>query len=400
MSSTYVVELTPPGRGAVAVVLVAGPQAVDIVDRLFRAISGRTIRETPLGRVVVGHWGGNDGEELVVCRRDELEIEVHCHGGYAAVAAVVDSLVQGGAIAMPWREWLRSRVSPRREGSSAAQGENIAYRIDAATYAAHAALAEALTERAALILLDQFNGALSNAIDAAIESITAENWPHAAVALDALLKHRELGLHLTTPWRVVLAGPPNVGKSSLINALMGFQRAIVAPTPGTTRDVVTATTAIDGWPVLLADTAGLRETSDELEAAGVELARGALATADLAIVVEEAASPSDEDFSQSLALSGRVIYVRNKIDLVLEPQLGGEDAPARSNMINTSAVTGEGIAELVAAVGAALVPSPPAPREAVPFTTSQVESLVVARKAVQRQHAAAAIESLRSVLAE
>jgi tRNA modification GTPase len=398
MSSTYVVELTPQGRGAVAVVLIAGPEAVAIVDQLFRAISGRAIRDTPLGRIVVGHWGGNVGEELVVCRRDEFEIEVHCHGGFAAVTAVMDSLLHHGAIAMPWREWLRSCA--RRESALAAQGADIATRRDAATYAAHTALAEALTERTALILLDQLNGALSNAIDSAIEHITAEDWPHAVDALDALLIHRELGLRLTTPWRVVLAGPPNVGKSSLINALMGFQRAIVAPTPGTTRDIVTATTAIDGWPVLLADTAGLRETGDELEAAGVELARGALATADLAIVVADAASPSDQGFSQSVDLPARLIYVRNKIDLMVERQLGGEDAPARSHTINTSAVTGQGIAELVAALGSSLVPNPPLPGMAVPFTAAHVESLVVARQAVQRQHPVAAIDALRSLLVD
>jgi 50S ribosomal subunit-associated GTPase HflX len=103
---------------------------------------------------------------------------------------------------------------------------------------------------------------------------------------------------------------------------------------------------------------------------------------------------------QSLELPARVIYVWNKIDLLLVPQLGGEDAPARSHTIHTSAVTGEGIAELVAAIGISLVQNPPAPGEAVPFTTSQIESLVVASQAVRRQHAAAAIEALRSLLAD
>ena len=89
-------------------------------------------------------------------------------------------------------------------------------------------------------------------------------------------------------WRVVIAGPPNVGKSSLINAMAGYERAIVSPLPGTTRDVVTLTTAIDGWPVQLADTAGLRASDDELESAGVKLAGAALAAADLVILVCDA----------------------------------------------------------------------------------------------------------------
>ena len=110
-----------------------------------------------------------------------------------------------------------------------------------------------------------------------------------------MLQFRDLGLHLTTPWRVVLAGAPNVGKSSLMNAIAGYQRAIVSPTPGTTRDVVTVTTAIDGWPVQLADTAGLRETQDELESAGVALADAAIGEADLVIVVSDASADSDVD---------------------------------------------------------------------------------------------------------
>ena len=83
---------------------------------------------------------------------------------------------------------------------------------------------------------------------------------------------RNWGCISSNPWRVVVFGAPNVGKSSLINALAGYERAIVSPTPGTTRDVVTVTTAIDGWPVQLSDTAGFRETQDELESAGIELA--------------------------------------------------------------------------------------------------------------------------------
>ena len=89
-------------------------------------------------------------------------------------------------------------------------------------------------------------------------------------------------------------GAPNVGKSSLINALAGYERAIVSPTPGTTRDVVTVTTAIDGWPVQLSDTAGFRETQDELESAGIELATTTLSRAELAIFVHDAAKLRDE----------------------------------------------------------------------------------------------------------
>ena len=138
------------------------------------------------------------------------------------------------------------------------------------------------------MLLDQYHGALAAAIRATLAAAASGDWQTASATIDALLAHRGVGEHLTTPWRVVLAGPPNVGKSSLKNALVGYQRAIVCDLPGTTRDVVATTTAIDGWPIQLADTAGLRDAADELEAAGVARAARALAAADLVVLVDEA----------------------------------------------------------------------------------------------------------------
>ena len=183
-----------------------------------------------------------------------------------------------GCQSLTWQEWLHRSVT--------------SIRFEAA---AQIALADAVTVRTAAILLDQFNGALSADIRSVLAAIAAADWSQAAKAIDDLLGRRDLGLHLTKPWRVVLAGPPNVGKSSLINALAGYDRAIVSPVPGTTRDVVTVTTAIDGWPVQLADTAGLREGHDELESAGVELARATLASADLVVLVQDVTAQVDVD---------------------------------------------------------------------------------------------------------
>src|SRR5262249_19824288 len=128
--------------------------------------------------------------------------------------------------------------------------------------AARTAIAEAITMRTAAILLDQYHGALETEIDAIHSSLRASppEKDTAACRLEALLGRASIGLHLVRPWRVTIAGPPNVGKSSLLNALAGFERAIVFDQPGTTRDVLTVLTAIDGWPIELADTAGWRES--------------------------------------------------------------------------------------------------------------------------------------------
>jgi tRNA modification GTPase len=414
MSPTTVVELTSPGRAAVAVVLVAGPDAMQFVNDCFTPVSARRWVELPVGRIALGHWGGADGEELIACRRGEREIEIHCHGGTAAVRAVVDRLVERGCRAVTWRQWLRFQhrpVSPiedspgRKLGPASRASESPR---DATTCAAQIALASATTGRTAATLLDQYHGALSTAIHAACSAIDSADWVQADAIVENVLRFRHLGLHLSTPWRVVIAGSPNVGKSSLMNALAGYQRAIVAPLPGTTRDVVTFATAIDGWPVEFADTAGLRTAEDELESAGVALAEGAIAEADLVIRVADASSQVDAalKIDSRISTTARLMRVWNKIDLLSPPErsrLKSVAANPQSAFLNpqfASALTGQGIADLTTAIGTALVPLVPPPAAAVPFTVQQISGLDVARAAIERRDAIAVKEALNALLAE
>ena len=376
---TEVVELTPTGRGAVAVVLVAGPDAVRIVDECFAPASGRRLADVPLEQIAFGRLGGPGGEEVVVCRRAEEQVEVHTHGGSAAVDALIARFVDAGCRRASWPQWLRGKHH------------------DPIRAAAQIALADAPTARTAAILLDQYHGALTNAVHAAGAALRAANWTGAIATIEAVLAHRDVGLHLTTPWHVVITGPPNVGKSSLINSLAGFQRSIVSREPGTTRDVVTTTTAIDGWPVQLADTAGVRDPKDELESAGIELAAKMLEAADLVVVVRDATQPLDHPDSETIApvisrsaARQHIIRVWNKIDLV--------SAPKAERMIHTSAVTGEGIADLIAAIGSELVPLAPAPGSAVPYTGKQVAQLEAALAAAKAHDAAAGLAALQSLL--
>ncbi len=403
-NATLVVELTPAGRGAVAVVLVDGPNSLAAVEQSFVANGKRPLCSAPLQRIVVGRWGSSVGEELVVARRSERQIEVHCHGGVAAVRKIVADLTAAGCQEIAWRDWLVSHRSRLNIGPKLPLD-------DAITRAAQIALADAITLRTAAALLDQLNGALSIAIHTTIDWVSRGMWEKAGELIDDLLSRGEFGLHLTTPWRVVLAGPPNVGKSSLINALAGFQRAIVSPTPGTTRDVVTLTTALDGWPVELADTAGLRDTTDEIESAGVRLAKEMLAAADVVLLVHDASQsaalvPKDEyaAMCRSRTEHRRVIDVWNKIDLqpasIAQRTSSSEIAQSaiRANL-HTSAITGEGIDELITAISRALVPHGPPAGAPIPFTARQIESLVVAGNAIKRRQAAATHEALQSLLA-
>ncbi len=356
--SARVCVLTPQGRGAVAVVAIEGDSAVGAVDRYFQAANGRALAEQSMGRIVYGHWGGADGEDLVVSRREETRIEVHCHGGNSSSAAIVADLVAAGCVEIDSGEWV------------------VVQHDCPITAAAHLALAKATTTRTARILLDQYHGALRRemqTIDLALErGETAE----ARSRLQSLLDRAALGRHLTKPWQVVIAGEPNVGKSSLINALVGYERAIVFDQPGTTRDVVSSTTAIDGWPVQLSDTAGLHEATDAIETAGIELARQRAAAADLVVWVLDATARAGDSWNQAQqqAQAVGVALNREQTQLVInKTDLAKPSSEQTLSSIGTCAVSGAGTDKLLNAISNRLVPTVPPPGEAVPFTEEQIE---------------------------
>jgi tRNA modification GTPase len=187
-----------------------------------------------------------------------------------------------------------------------------------------------------------------------------------------------LGRHLVRPFRVVLAGRPNVGKSSLVNRLLGYGRSITSPMPGTTRDVVTATTALDGWPVELADTAGLHAAGSELESQGIQLAMAQIRGADLVVFVHDASASVDID-CQPAALPGDctasdAISVLNKADLV---PLGERKEPLERYV---SAVTGEGLDRLAGELGRRLTGDVPPQESGVPFLERHVRAIQQARQ--------------------
>jgi len=366
-----IVQLTPSGRGAIATLLVAGPGATAAVQSRFQAAGGRPLADLPIDRLGFGHFhcGSRRGEEVVVRRRSDQWVELHCHGGRAAAAALEKTLVELGCRAVPWGDWTAEHEDPLRA-------------------AAQVALARARTRRTATVLLDQYDGALRRAIDAVCRCLRRREATLAAEQLDALLARADLGRHLVDPWRVVLAGRPNVGKSSLINALVGYQRAIVHPAPGTTRDVVSATTAVEGWPVELSDTAGLRPAGRGIERAGIDLAREKLAAADLVILVFDSTRPWAPADQRLLESRPNALVIHNKRDL---PAFADPRRPAG---LWTSASTGEGIEELVQAIARRLVPEPPHAGAAVPLDAAQVERLRSAADAVHRGDPAEALNIL------
>lgn len=378
-AGTLLSVLTPSGRGAVAVIGVRGPQGASLANQFFAARNGRPLEDQPFSKLVYGHWGS---EDLIVFRRDESSLEIQCHGGSQSVSTIVADLARAGCQEITWKEWI-------------AGGNEISIQTEA-----QIALAEAASFRTAEILLDQWHGALEHELTEIRTLLEKQVQPAAQDRLKRLLKTAELGQHLTQPWRVVIAGKPNVGKSSLINALVGYERAIVFDQPGTTRDVVTASTVIDGWSITLSDTAGLHASDDELEKAGMELARERLASADMAIWVLDATVGGGAEWQQiaqteidelQLTLRTTPLIVINKID-----QCQGLQSP--QEILATSAVTGEGIDRLLLSISNSLVPAVPAKGGAVLFTERQKVTVAGALQRCRQGNACGAAEILLKLL--
>lgn len=371
LAETLAAVLTPPGHGAIATLAVRGPNAWGLVHQLFRPAQGTLPPHPEAGKIWLGDFGDEIADRVVLTARMRQQypwIEIHCHGGPEVVRLLLETLQAHGVRVIAWPE-LEASAS-----GNALQAEALA------------ALSETRTLRTAAILLDQYHGALANAWNA-LEAATER---HAAAEMEQrlaeLIRFVPVGRHLTQPWRVVVAGAPNVGKSSLVNALAGFQRCIVSATPGTTRDVVTTLIALDGWPVELADTAGQREATAALEAEGIARARAASAAADLILWVLDASTrpvwPPDR---------AAVRLVVNKVDLPAAWDLSqAAEAP------HLSAATGAGLAEFCQTLTHWLVPDPPPPGAAVPFTPALCDVLQQASRHCQSGSYAEALQLLRA----
>jgi tRNA modification GTPase len=376
---------TAPGRGALAVLRVSGARAMEVAGRVVRPWPIAARRAT-LARVHDPATGEALDEAMVVVYEapatytGEPLVELTTHGGVAAPAAVLAALVAAGAREAQPGEFTRRAVLAGK--LDLLQAEAVADLIDARSGA---------MRRAALA---QLEGGLSRRVGALrdalldVEALIAydidfpeeDDGPvardrvrdacaRALAGIDALRATAHAGELAREGALVVIAGPPNAGKSSLFNSLLGRQRALVTPVPGTTRDAIEATLDVGAWPVRLVDTAGLRETDDMVERLGIEVSERYLAAAELVLACGETADDVRRAADVVRAMTtAPVVAVRTKADLGEgrgngEPGMGtgapprhqhatessGDHHPARAPII-VSAERGDGLAELVEAM--------------------------------------------------
>ena len=351
MHDTIVAIATPPGRGGVGMVRVSGKS----LSLMVMAICGR-----PLAPRVAQHTRFldvanqiiDDGLAIFFARpasfTGEDVLELHAHGSPMVLQTLVRRCVELGARhAEPGEFTKRAYLNGKLD---LAQAEAVADVIDAATESAARAAVRSLTGEFSarikvlqdtIIRLRMFVEATLDFPEEDIEFIEAERarekLAETRTALEHVIAEAGRGQLLHDGIRIVLAGEPNVGKSSLLNALAGDEIAIVAPIAGTTRDTVKTRISIKGLPTEVIDTAGLRDTIDQVEALGIERTRAAIRDADLALVIVESDAPVSEQLINELPVTLPRIIVRNKIDLQ------AQDAHADAAGVWLSAKTGDGI---------------------------------------------------------
>ncbi len=355
---TIVAAATPPGRGGVGIVRVSGSGVIDIA----RAVLGKlpTPRTAELAEFREAGGAVIDTGIALFFRAPnsytgEHVLELQGHGGPVVIEALIQRVLQLGARrAAPGeftqRAWLNDKLD-------LAQAEAVADLIDAGSVEA---------ARAALRTLE---GQFSEQVHALVDALT-DLRAHVEAAIDfpeeeidfladaaltarlasvrmqftALLENAKQGRLLTEGMTVVIAGPPNAGKSTLLNRLAGYEAAIVTDTPGTTRDVLRERIQIDGMPLHVIDTAGLRDTQDAIETEGIRRARAEMARADRVLfLVDAAADPQAREYAAaraSLPTGVPVTVVMNKRDLRPDAALPAVEGAAT---LALSARSGEGL---------------------------------------------------------
>jgi len=362
---------TPLGEGGLAVVRISGVEALAVADKSFLPVGKNSLKPSAapthtiqFGKIVRG--GKTIDEVLLAVMRAprtftrEDTVEITCHGGILPTKLVLDAILENGArLAEPGEFTRRAFLNGRIDLAQAeAVADLIHSRTELALAAANEQLAGKLSQRINE-LRDDLMKTLAHVeahIDFPDEDISPDTkeqllkrLENGIAFMDELLRTANEGQILRRGIRAAIVGRPNAGKSSLLNQLLGHNRAIVSPIPGTTRDTIEEMANIRGLPVVFIDTAGLREGRDEIEVEGIRRSRESLHKAEFILHVldaNEVLTPEDENYFEEFAAKKRIL-VRNKADLPRKLSLPKEN-PAP--VVDVCCVSGQGTEALKDAI--------------------------------------------------
>lgn len=404
MADTIAAIATGTQVSAIGIIRLSGDETFRVIDRLFFPYSGKKMSESADRRLIFGELRDRGGELLDVCLctisraphsyTGENTAELQCHGSPTVLRAALDELFALGARqAAPGEFTKRAFLNGRMELCAA---EAVADIIDAETVecAKNAAgqLSGAISRKvdgiySALTDISSHYHAVLDYPDEDIEDFQLESYEgsltSALTELERLLQSHERGKLMTGGIPAAIAGRPNAGKSSLLNALLGYDRAIVTAIPGTTRDTIEEKLRIGRLTLRLIDTAGIRDTDDEVERLGVERSRAAMSKAELVIaVVDGSGEISDEDrevIAQAEA-APKGIVVLSKRDIAEQGAVIDTALP----VVSLSSVTGDGMDELERVI-AERFPLPEVPAGEILTNVRQADAV---KRAIEYMHSA------------
>jgi len=348
---------TPIGEGGIGVIHVSGPGSLEIVNTVFKGKKLKDLRKAESKRLYYGDICSNSSivDEVIVNALREQDsytgedlVEINCHGGILAVKSILECVVSAGAKEAHWEELASSPLSNNK--------------IDLIQEEALLEIPKAKTKLGVKVLLDQYNGALSSFIQETVEQFEkCEN--NKELLNDINSKLREIlatasfGGAIASPQKLIVTGKPNAGKSTLINALLKEDRLITHEDPGTTRDAIDEMISIDNIPFTIIDTAGIRETDNEVEKLGVLESKKQLREADKIIIVFDNSKPAEKEDIEIVKFIKELKLQKTDKNISISPVLNKADLPGRLElktlvgktfkpMSQVSALNGDGLSTL------------------------------------------------------
>ena len=369
IDDTIAAIATAPGEGGIGIIRISGEKSLQVAQSIFKSKSGKMIKDYNARTLIYGTVVDNEkviDEVLVAYMKGpnsytaEDVIEINCHGGFISVKKILELILSKGVRLAEAGEFTKRAFLNGRIDLSQAEAiiDVIKSKTDMAHEVAQSQLEGSLAKKIKDLRMNvtEVLAHLEVSIDFAeedVEEMTYQTLEEKALELRNEIKKlydtAESGKILRDGLKTVIVGKPNVGKSSLLNSILGENRAIVTDIAGTTRDVIEEFVNIKGIPLKIVDTAGIRETEDVVEKIGVEKSRESFSTADLVIMVLDASrklSEEDMEILESLK-NKKTIVLLNKMDL--EPQIELEKIEEFVNsedIIKISALKHQGIEEL------------------------------------------------------